>query len=107
MSFSDQQCKQPCAPPQFLQKAQEQCEAQADPCQGKGPAQAREICLPQCQEQSPENCPQQGQDPCSPPCQDQCLPQLAEPCQEPAKARCEEPSPQRAQEKCSPPGKGE
>ncbi|VTJ53168.1 Hypothetical predicted protein [Marmota monax] len=115
MSFSGQQCKQPCAPPPCLQKTQERCQAQAevvclpprqDPCQEKCPAQAQEVCLPQCQELSQENCPQQGQDPCLPPCQDQCLPQCVEPCQEPAQTKCVEVCPQKVQEKCSSSGKG-
>ncbi|KAL1772365.1 proline-rich protein 9 [Sigmodon hispidus] len=115
MSFSDQQCKQPCVPPPCPQKTQEKCETQAeevcvpscqDPCQDKCPLQAQEACNPQFQEINQGNCPQQGQDPCLPPSQDQCLPQHAESCQELAQTKCVEEFPQQVQEKCSSQGKG-
>ncbi|KAL0591114.1 Proline-rich protein 9 [Plecturocebus cupreus] len=115
MSFSEQQCKQPCVPPPCLQKTQEQCQAKAeevclstcqDPCQDKCPVQAQDACLPQCQELSQGKCPQQGQDPCPSPCQAQHPPQCVEPHQELFQTTCVEACPHKAQEECSPPSKG-
>ncbi|XP_012998559.1 proline-rich protein 9 [Cavia porcellus] len=103
---SDQQYKQPCAPPPNLQKTQQQCQAQAEVvcipqdqgCCQKNLGQDQEVCVSQCPELTQENCPQQVQDLC----QNQCQPQCMEPCQELAQEKCVEVSPQKVQEKCSP-----